>query len=242
MGARVRGPVATRSPEVRPAVHGRASPLPGMLSRRRGFSFWCRNLQIPPGVATPGTTAAAAINPAGPAAYPPPCGVRAVGGLRVSFGRWEVRYFPAGELLRADESVMNFDKLEDRALAGHPRMRRVLLRVTSRSPLYVYYLHWSDGTDLEVLANWWSPGWRRRMSSPVRCSERRCCWPPESASALRLRRWVSLRWRCSPTRRCDGSRMGSRRHARYVVSRGSPASWSSSTWRRAGPHSGGSEV
>ncbi|MET7729095.1 hypothetical protein [Streptomyces mirabilis] len=74
-----------------------------------------------------------------------------MGGLTVTFRKWETQYFPAGELVRADEPIAGFDELEDRLLADHPRMRRILLRLRPGWPLHRYYLHWSDGTDLTSL-------------------------------------------------------------------------------------------
>ncbi|MBX7550517.1 hypothetical protein [Streptomyces sp. NPDC004232] len=74
-----------------------------------------------------------------------------MGRLTVKFGRWETQYFPAGELVEADEPIATFDELEDRLLAAHPRMRRIVLRGRPGWPLHRYYLHWSDGTDLSAL-------------------------------------------------------------------------------------------
>ncbi|WP_371669419.1 hypothetical protein OG985_18180 [Streptomyces sp. NBC_00289] len=74
-----------------------------------------------------------------------------MGGLTMTFRKWETRYFPAGELVEADEPIAGFDELEDRLLADHPRMRRILVRGRPGWPLHRYYLHWSDGTDLESL-------------------------------------------------------------------------------------------
>ena len=74
-----------------------------------------------------------------------------MGGLTVTFRRREARYFPAGELIHTDESISNFDELEDRLLVDHPRMRRIVLRVSPTWPLACFYLHWSDGADLNAL-------------------------------------------------------------------------------------------
>ncbi|MEV6671808.1 hypothetical protein [Streptomyces sp. NPDC051162] len=74
-----------------------------------------------------------------------------MGGLTVTFRKLEARYFQAGELIRAEEPIRNFDELEDRLLAEHPRMRRILVRGRPGWPLQCYYLHWSDGTDLRAL-------------------------------------------------------------------------------------------
>lgn len=71
--------------------------------------------------------------------------------LTLTFRKWDVRYLPAGELIQVDEPITDFDANEDRLLADHPRMRRLLARLLPRSPLTCYYVHWSDSTDLELL-------------------------------------------------------------------------------------------
>ncbi|MEV0094291.1 hypothetical protein [Streptomyces sp. NPDC050738] len=74
-----------------------------------------------------------------------------MGGLNVTLRRRELRYFPAGELVEADEPIAGFDEPEDRLLADHPRLRRILVRGRPGWPLHRYYLHWSDGADLAAL-------------------------------------------------------------------------------------------
>lgn len=74
-----------------------------------------------------------------------------MGGLIVTFGARKVRYFREGELVRSEEPIGNFDELEDRLLAEHPRMRRILVNGLPGFPLIYYYLHWSDGTDLRAV-------------------------------------------------------------------------------------------
>lgn len=69
----------------------------------------------------------------------------------MTFRTWGVRYFPAGEPVAAAEPIAGFDEPEDRLLADHPRMRRILVRGRPGWPLHRYYLHWSDGTDLVAL-------------------------------------------------------------------------------------------
>jgi hypothetical protein len=71
--------------------------------------------------------------------------------LSVTFRKWDVRYLPAGEPIQVDEPIGNFDELEDRLLAEHPRMRRILVQLSPTSSLVCLYLHWGDGTDLGVL-------------------------------------------------------------------------------------------
>ena len=60
-------------------------------------------------------------------------------------------YLPDGTRVPTDAGVANLDETEDRILAGHPRMRRVLMRLLPSFPLLLYYLHVSDGTDLHGL-------------------------------------------------------------------------------------------
>lgn len=74
-----------------------------------------------------------------------------MGRPRVRFRTWDTRYFAAGELVGADEPISGFDELEDQLLANHPRMRRIVLRLSPVSPLHCWYLHWSVGTDLSSL-------------------------------------------------------------------------------------------
>jgi len=69
----------------------------------------------------------------------------------LTFGSWKVVYLPAGALAKVNEPIGGFDELEDRLLADHPRMRRVLVRLLPKWPLSCLYLHWSDSTDLGVL-------------------------------------------------------------------------------------------
>ncbi|MET7454694.1 hypothetical protein ABZT03_22940 [Streptomyces sp. NPDC005574] len=69
----------------------------------------------------------------------------------MTFRKWETRYFPAGELVKAAEPITGFDEPEDRLLADHPRMRRILVRGRPGWPPHGYYLHWSDGSDLDAL-------------------------------------------------------------------------------------------
>lgn len=54
-------------------------------------------------------------------------------------------------LRRAEGMPIKVIELEDCLLADHPRMRRVLVRGRPGWPLHRYYLHWSDGSDLDAL-------------------------------------------------------------------------------------------
>ncbi|WP_157856143.1 hypothetical protein [Actinacidiphila yeochonensis] len=72
-------------------------------------------------------------------------------GLAVTFRALEARYFRKGEVIRADEPVDGFREPEDRLLADHPRMRRIVVRVLPTWPLARFCLHWSDGSDLAAL-------------------------------------------------------------------------------------------
>jgi hypothetical protein len=74
-----------------------------------------------------------------------------VDGLNMKIGDRQVVYLRAGQPASVDEPIGNFDELEDRLLAEHPRMRRILVRLMPKWPLSCLYLHWSDGTDLDVL-------------------------------------------------------------------------------------------
>ena len=71
-------------------------------------------------------------------------------GQTLRFGDWEVRYFPAGAPLPF-RPAGNFDEPEDRRLAHHERMRRILFSLPRRQEVAYYLLHWSDGSDLSVL-------------------------------------------------------------------------------------------
>lgn len=72
-------------------------------------------------------------------------------GVRLKIGKHEVVYMPAGELVDVQEEIGNFNELDDRSLVDHSRMRRFLIRIRPNWPLAVFYLHWSDGTDLTLL-------------------------------------------------------------------------------------------
>ena len=61
-----------------------------------------------------------------------------------------VRYFPAGELVAAGDGS-TFDRLRDRQLAEHPRVRRFLLSWLPGRPELYNLFHWSDGTELAGL-------------------------------------------------------------------------------------------
>lgn len=73
-------------------------------------------------------------------------------GRNVELEGRQFRYFEADEdLAQADKLAWGFDELEDRVLRQNPRVRRVLARVLRSGPPLYQLLHWSDGTDLDVL-------------------------------------------------------------------------------------------
>jgi hypothetical protein len=67
------------------------------------------------------------------------------------FLQWDVRYFPAGRLIRSAESDIKMDESNDRLFADHPRLRRFVIRLRPDWPLMCFYFHWSDGSDLSAL-------------------------------------------------------------------------------------------
>ncbi|KAK1182783.1 hypothetical protein B7755_034405 [Streptomyces sp. NBS 14/10] len=71
--------------------------------------------------------------------------------LTVKIHKWDVFYFPANTPIDNRGKIGNFDELEDRLLAGHPRMRRILVQLSPNWPLGLYYLHWGNGSDLSEL-------------------------------------------------------------------------------------------
>jgi hypothetical protein len=72
-------------------------------------------------------------------------------GLTLELGGRELIYLPVGVSAAMGEPVANLDVLEDRLLADHPRMRRVLMKLLPGTPLVYYLLHFGDGTDLHRL-------------------------------------------------------------------------------------------
>ncbi|MCF3103825.1 hypothetical protein IPZ58_19845 [Streptomyces roseoverticillatus] len=73
--------------------------------------------------------------------------------LIVTLDSRQALYMPAGQLVDIElrEQIGNFNELDDRTLANHPRMRRILVRPMPHWPLACFYLHWSSGEDLTVL-------------------------------------------------------------------------------------------
>ncbi len=69
----------------------------------------------------------------------------------LTVGRWDLGYFPDGETVRAEQAIGNLRPAEDRLLAHHERLRRILVELLPGRPLGYFFLHWSDGTDLEAL-------------------------------------------------------------------------------------------
>jgi hypothetical protein len=51
----------------------------------------------------------------------------------------------------ARSELVGFDFHEDRELAQHPRLRRVLTALVRPTPFFYGVLHWSDGADLKFL-------------------------------------------------------------------------------------------
>jgi hypothetical protein len=74
-----------------------------------------------------------------------------MGRLKLTLDGIALSYLPAGVPAPADEFIGNFDELEDRLLARHPRMRRVTMRLLPSLPVMYYLLHFSDGSDLHRL-------------------------------------------------------------------------------------------
>jgi hypothetical protein len=73
-----------------------------------------------------------------------------LGGLSIEIQGLKVMYLPKGIVLPV-EHIENVDILEDRWIANHPRMRRVLMRLLPDFSDTYYLLHWSNGDDLQVL-------------------------------------------------------------------------------------------
>jgi hypothetical protein len=70
----------------------------------------------------------------------------------IKAGDRNVIYFPAGEEFDAGKpDVKGFYPLVDAQLRSHPRLRRVLMTVTRSGASLYYVLHWSDGSDLDLL-------------------------------------------------------------------------------------------
>ncbi|MEV0266264.1 hypothetical protein AB0I49_33655 [Streptomyces sp. NPDC050617] len=71
--------------------------------------------------------------------------------VEIKLNERDVRYLPAGALIIDSEEIDNYNSSDDEALAEHPRLRRIVLRIMPHWPLTCFYLHWSDGTDLTAL-------------------------------------------------------------------------------------------
>ena len=74
-----------------------------------------------------------------------------MGAHNLIIGGVSVRYFTGGEALDAEEPVQYLDPPEDALLAGNARVRRIVFRPLSKSPLVALYLHWSGGASLTEL-------------------------------------------------------------------------------------------
>src|SRR5580700_3688532 len=64
----------------------------------------------------------------------------------------DLTYFgPGDELSPEDSGAIGFDFSEDAGLHLHPRLRRVLTTMVRPVPKFYGVLHWTDGSDLELL-------------------------------------------------------------------------------------------
>lgn len=72
-------------------------------------------------------------------------------GHRIVVDGRQLTYLPADAAVPHDTELRGFDALDDRELARHPRLRRVLTTLVRPTPLLYNVLHWSDGTDLRGL-------------------------------------------------------------------------------------------
>lgn len=73
-----------------------------------------------------------------------------MGGVKIRFQKWEVFYFPAGQLIQLEEPIVNLLKLRIACLWRIHVCVDLLSRVVPKAPLACFYLHWSDGSDLAV--------------------------------------------------------------------------------------------
>lgn len=63
-----------------------------------------------------------------------------------------VTYFPAGDKIApVDSETIGFDFSEDAEFRLHTRLRRVLTTLVRPTPTFYGVLHWSDGSDLNLL-------------------------------------------------------------------------------------------
>jgi hypothetical protein len=70
--------------------------------------------------------------------------------VSLTLNGWSVDYYPAGTSMGA-AAADNIDVLEDRLLADHPRLRRIVARLLPGLPPLMFLLHWSDGSDLALV-------------------------------------------------------------------------------------------
>lgn len=73
-------------------------------------------------------------------------------GYLMRIGGRDVTYFAAGEMLGSEDAeAVGFDFSEDAGFRSHPRLRRVLTTMVRPVPKFYGVLHWSDGSDLNLL-------------------------------------------------------------------------------------------
>lgn len=73
-------------------------------------------------------------------------------GFLIGIGGRYVTYFAADDVLDPEDSeAIGFDFSEDAGFRSHPRLRRVLTTMVRPVPRFYGVLHWSDGSDLNLL-------------------------------------------------------------------------------------------
>jgi hypothetical protein len=73
-------------------------------------------------------------------------------GCLIRIGSRDVIYFAAGGVLDPEDAeAVGFDFSEDAGFRFHPRLRRVLTTVVRPVPKFYGVLHWSGGSDLNLL-------------------------------------------------------------------------------------------
>lgn len=73
-------------------------------------------------------------------------------GCVMQIGGREVTYIAADEVLGPEDAeAVGFDFSEDTGFRSHARLRRVLTMMVRSAPKFYGVLHWSDGSDLNLL-------------------------------------------------------------------------------------------